>query len=66
MHDAEHSKLMLWDTQRDGIGRVMGAGFRVALAPGMGSSGLNSKGLSMKAAMTQAAAWPKGLVASSV
>jgi len=29
MHDAEHSKLMLWDTQRDGIGRVMGAGFRV-------------------------------------
>lgn len=43
-----------------------GAGFRVALAPGMGSSGLNSKGLSMKAAMTEAEAWPKGLVASSV
>lgn len=43
-----------------------GAGFRVALTPGMGSSGLNSKGLSMKAAMTQAAARPSGLVASSV
>ena len=29
MHKAEHSKLMLWDTQRDGVGRVMGAGFRM-------------------------------------
>lgn len=43
-----------------------GAGRGVALAPGMGSSGLNSKGLSMKAAMTKAEAWPEGLAASSV
>ena len=29
MHEAVHSKPMLWDTQRDGVGREVGACFRM-------------------------------------
>ena len=29
MHEAEHPKLVLWDNQRDRMGRVMGGGFRM-------------------------------------
>ena len=29
MHEAGHSKPVLWDTQRDGVGREVGGGFRL-------------------------------------
>ena len=29
MHEAGHSKLVLWPTQREGVGREMGGGFRI-------------------------------------
>ena len=29
MHEAGHSKPVLWDNQRDGIGREVGGGFRM-------------------------------------
>ena len=29
MHEAGHSKLVLWDNPEDGMGREVGAGFRM-------------------------------------
>jgi len=29
MHEAGHSKLVLWDNPEDGMGREMGGGFRM-------------------------------------
>ena len=33
MHEAGHSKLVLWNTQRDGVGREVGGGFSMGRTP---------------------------------